>query len=382
METSIKPETLKVRVKEGADDVFVLLLMPELPAFKLESPLEVEICGRSILNWTRGAVAGFPNAEVAVKKSDDIMSLVAKHAGARKYTAVVYADTPLLTAGTLEQAVDCVRTYGHRAAKMPRGWIFETEVIKNAEEIAAEDIPNLTAEDFIVAYNYSQVALLSGIMRGRIAVRHLAEGVQIADPNTAYIDADVKIGRGTVIEHNVTLKGETEIAAGAKILAGSCIEDSEIGKGARIIASHVVQTKVGADTAVGPYANLRAGNKIGSDCKIKNFVEIKNSTVGDGTKIAHMTYVGDAKIGKNCNLGCGVVFCNYNGKTKAKCTLGDNVFIGSNSNLVAPLEIDDNAYIAAGSTITQDVPANALAIARARQSIKEDWTNRPDTEGE
>ena len=359
VDNTAQVEVKPIKVVVDMTDVAVLLLLPELPAFKVEDPLQIELCGRSIINWSRAAIDTLPCKEVAVRKTDDIMTIVREHATDHKYTVLLYADTPLITSQTLDQAVAYVRAYGHNAGRMSRGWVFETEYIKTAEEISPEDIPNLTAEDFIVAYNYSQLALIESIARQRINLRHLSGGVRIIDTNTAYIDADVVIKRGVTIEPNVHIKGSSFIKSGASILTGS----------------RVVQSEVGEDTIIGPYSNLREGNTVGMNCRIATCVELKNSQIGDKTKIAHMSYAGDSIIGKNCNIGCGVVFCNYNGKVKEKCVLGNNVFVGSNCNLVAPLKLENNAYVAAGSTITKDVPAHALAIARSQQNIKENYWN-------
>ena len=148
------------------------------------------------------------------------------------------------------------------------------------------------------------------------------------------------------------------------------IENSVVGKGSEVISSHVFDSVIGQNVKVGPNAHLRPNSTIENNCRIGNFVEIKNATIGAGTKIAHLTYVGDATVGKNCNIGCGVVFVNYNGKTKNKIVVGDNVFIGSNCNLIAPLNIESNVYICAGTTVTQDLLENDFVIGRVRQEVK------------
>lgn len=371
MDSLSRPAMLKVET--DVSDVFVMVLLPQLPAFKVEKPLELDICGRGMLEWVQSAVAKFEHKEIEVSKTDDILSIVSKNVDTHKFTAVVYADTPLLTTNTLEQAISYAATYGHRACRMPRGWIFETSYIKTQEQFETTDVPNLPVEDFVVAYNYGQLAAVNALQRQRIIGKHFSNGVQIVDPTTTYIDADVEIAKGVKIEPNVHLKGSTVIKKGALLMSGCRIENSTIGESVTVNHSQIVESEVGEGTVIGPYANLRPKSKIGKNCRLTNFVEIKNSTIGNKTKVAHMTYVGDAVLGESCNIGCGVVFCSYNGKVKQQCTLGDKVFVGSNSNLVAPLKLEKNAYIAAGSTITQDVPKNALGIARARQAIKEDW---------
>ena len=158
------------------------------------------------------------------------------------------------------------------------------------------------------------------------------------------------------------------------------VEDSLLGDGVTVVSSQIEKSVVGAHTRIGPYAHIRPDCVIAEKVKIGNFVEVKNSTVGASTSIAHLTYVGDADVGARCNFGCGVVTTNYDGKRKHRTTVGDNVFIGCNVNLVAPVCLEDGAYIAAGSTITDNVPKSALAIARARQVIKDNWvlTNKEE----
>ena len=155
-----------------------------------------------------------------------------------------------------------------------------------------------------------------------------------------------------------------------KLKGINIIEDSRIERESEIVSSHIYGSEVGQNTRVGPNAHIRPKSKIGKNCRIGNFVEIKNSTIGDNTKIAHLTYVGDARIGKNCNIGCGVVFANYNGKEKNTIVVGDNVFIGSNCNLIAPLNIPDNVYICAGTTLTKDLREYDFVIGRSRETIK------------
>ncbi|MCL2540608.1 MAG: hypothetical protein FWE53_04260 [Firmicutes bacterium] len=187
--------------------------------------------------------------------------------------------------------------------------------------------------------------------------RHLIDaGVIIPHPEVVFIDDSVKIGNGTVIEPFNIIKGSTVIGQDVHLLAGNNIADSEIGSGCRI----------------GPYAHLRPGSIISDNCRIGNFVEIKKSVIGAGSKIAHLTYVGDSEIGENVNLGCGTVTVNYDGKQKHKTVIGNGAFVGSNVNLVAPITIGKSAVVAAGSTVTEDVPDYALAIARERQTNKED----------
>jgi len=212
--------------------------------------------------------------------------------------------------------------------------------------------------------------------RLQTAIRHLENGVGIEDIHSVYIGADVVIEEGAYIGPCVTLEGKTKIAKGARILQNSRIVDSEIGEDCEIASSVVLESTVGKGTKVGPFAYIRPDSKIGEGCKIGDFVEVKNSTFGDGSKSAHLTYIGDADVGKGVNLGCGIVFVNYDGSNKARTTVGDDAFIGCNTNLISPVTVGDGAYIAAGSTITEDVPGDALGIARARQENKDGWASK------
>ena len=198
-------------------------------------------------------------------------------------------------------------------------------------------------------------------------------GVVFVDENSVWIDDSEVIGKGTVIEPNVYLKGDTVI--GENVTVGFCTEivNSKIDNNVSIKHSVITDSEIGEGTTVGPFTYVRPNCKVGKNVKLGDFVEIKNSNIDDGTKLAHLTYVGDADVGKNINFGCGTVVVNYDGKAKHRTVIEDNAFIGCNTNLVSPVKVGKNAFTAAGSTITEDVPENALAIARERQSIKEDW---------
>ena len=205
------------------------------------------------------------------------------------------------------------------------------------------------------------------------ALALLDEGVLFVDIENVYIDDEVKIGKGSLIGPCVTIEGSSVIGENCAIYQNSRIVDSKIGDGTTVQSSVILSGEIGENTSVGPFAYIRPGSKIGNDCRVGDFVEIKNSTLGDGTKSSHLTYIGDADLGKNINLGCGVVFVNYDGSNKHRSTVGDGVFIGCNSNIVSPVSIGDNAYIAAATTVTEDVPEDALAIGRSKQENKANW---------
>lgn len=212
------------------------------------------------------------------------------------------------------------------------------------------------------------------LMKDRINEKHMRNGVSIIDPSNTYIEGDVVIGMDTIVEPGAYLKGHTVIGEDSIIGSHSIIRDSKIGDGVTVTTSMLEEAVVGNGSDIGPNSRLRPGAVLKKNVHIGNFVEVKNSTLEKDTKAGHHAYIGDAQIGENVNVGCGVIFVNYDGKKKHKSFIGNNVFIGSNSNIVPPINVADNSFIAAGSTITKDVPADAMAIARARQEIKENYS--------
>lgn len=202
-----------------------------------------------------------------------------------------------------------------------------------------------------------------------------------------YVEFNKNLDKSILQNLNIVIDKTSKVADGVKIFPNVCIRNSNVGKNSEINYNSVIENSflgennvvkssfitdstIGDNCVVGPFAHIRLNSEIGNDCRIGNFVEIKKSQIGNGTKMAHLTYIGDAIVGKNCNIGCGVVFCNYNGKIKQQSILGDNVFVGSNVNLIAPLSIGNNAFIAAGSTINKDIAENQFSIARAEQRNK------------
>ena len=202
-----------------------------------------------------------------------------------------------------------------------------------------------------------------------------AEGVEIWDFDNCYVAPTAEVAPGAVLMPGTILKGSTTVASGAVIGPNSLLENAVIGEGSTVNASQVYDSTVGKNTNVGPFAYIRPGCTVGDDIKVGDFVELKNSTIGNGTKISHLTYVGDTDLGQRINLGCGTVTVNYDGKHKYRCTVEDDCFIGCNTNMIAPVKIGKGSYVAAGSTITDDVPEGSLAIARERQTVKEGWAD-------
>ena len=259
-----------------------------------------------------------------------------------------------------------------------QGEYYLTDVIGIMREkglkIGAFKIKN--AEDILGVNNRYQLSEVNKIMQRRIVKKLMLEGVTIIDPDSTYIEASVTVEKDVTIYPGCILEGNTVIQEDSVIGPYTRIKDGKIDRGVKIQNSVVLESSIGEGTSIGPFAYLRPGNKIGKHAKVGDFVEMKNSTFGDNSKASHLTYVGDGDVGSNVNLGCGVVFVNYDGKNKYRTYVGDNSFVGCNVNLVAPVRVNENTYVAAGTTVTKDVPQDSLAIGRARQENKEGWVTK------
>jgi len=229
-------------------------------------------------------------------------------------------------------------------------------------------------DEVLGANTIAEMMHLDAAMRLATARKLMAQGVTIFRPETCVIDSTVEVGADTTIEPFVQLLGNTHIGHDCRIRSYSVIQNSTIGDGVLIRNGCILdQSTIGRNALLGPYAHLRPGSDIGEDAHVGNFVETKNVRLGRGSKANHLNYLGDADIGANVNVGAGAITCNYDGVLKHRTTIGDNVFVGSDSTLVAPLTIGEGAYIAAGSNITKNVPSGALAIGRSHQTTKLGW---------
>ena len=226
-----------------------------------------------------------------------------------------------------------------------------------------------------------QLAQAGALLRDHINLGWMRAGVTIVDPATTWIDATVLLDRDVCIERNTSLEGSTTVGSGAVVGPDTTIVDCSIAEGAHVFKSHVTQTKIGVDATVGPFTFMRPGTELAAHAKVGAYVETKNSVIGEGSKVPHLSYVGDAVIGAGTNIGAATITVNYDGVNKHKTIVGDHVRIGSDSMLVAPVTVGDGAYTAAGSVITDDVPPGAMAVGRARQRNIEGWVERkrPDT---
>jgi bifunctional UDP-N-acetylglucosamine pyrophosphorylase/glucosamine-1-phosphate N-acetyltransferase len=222
-----------------------------------------------------------------------------------------------------------------------------------------------------------ELAQLEKILQDRKNRQLMLEGVTLIDPATAHISQEACIGPDTTIHPNVCIEGRTTIGAGCEIFPHVRISQSVLEDHVVVLdSSVVVNSHICSGSQIGPFAHLRTEVEIGKDVKIGNFVELKKTTVGDGSKASHLSYLGDATIGKEVNVGAGTITCNYDGVKKQPTIIEDQVFVGSDSQLIAPVTIHRGAYVAAGSTITEEVPEDSLAIARSQQVIKRDWVRK------
>ncbi|MFP8877180.1 MAG: bifunctional UDP-N-acetylglucosamine diphosphorylase/glucosamine-1-phosphate N-acetyltransferase GlmU [Myxococcota bacterium] len=243
-----------------------------------------------------------------------------------------------------------------------QGEIYLTDIVELAvrEGCRVEALRVFDADEALGVNSRKELARATGVLQRRILERLMEEGVTIVDPANTYIDSGVRVGRDSVIEAGCTIQGDSNLGEGVHLKPGCTIESS----------------RVGDDVQIGPNAHLRPDCVIGDGCRIGNFVEVKNSTLGEGTKADHLSYIGDADVGKGASFGCGSVVVNYDGVKKHRCQVGDRAFVGCNVNLIAPVVVEADSYVAAGSTITQTVPSDALAVARARQRNIEGWVSR------
>lgn len=216
-----------------------------------------------------------------------------------------------------------------------------------------------------------------GRLVNRQKLHALAEaGVQVLDPSSVYLDPDVEVGAGTVLLPGAILRGKTVIGADCEIGPNTMIRDCVLGDGCVANSSQLNESVFGRGVNIGPFAYVRPGTHVGDGCKVGDFTELKNATLGAGTKIPHLIYVGDADVGQRCNFGCGSITCNYDGNQKYRTTVGDGCFIGCNTNLVAPCTVEDGAFTAAGTTLTDVAPKDSLVLSRARPVVKEGWAAR------
>ncbi len=362
-----------------------------LPAGAYPAAL-AKACGCQTLYWVgvpcsygecagvlESPAAGSPSLFSAVEPVDQVL--------------VFFEILPALTRETLEQLLSKEAGLLADASHKPLALWAPYEVarrLSGRRDTLVEELQDLgpvltevslAQEDGCALHSPLELYRCQELLRQRINRAHMAAGVVLVDPTTTHICPDARIEAGALIMPGCYIYGRSHIEAMAKVGPNAMIVDSVIGCGASVNSSQVIESVVGSQTTVGPYAYIRPGCDVGEKVRIGDFVELKKAKIGNGTKIAHLSYLGDIELGERCNIGGGVIVVNYDGKKKYKTVVGNDCFIGCNVNLVSPVHLGDDSYVSAGSTITDDVPSQALAIARARQVNKEDWVSRRREKG-
>lgn len=277
---------------------------------------------------------------------------------------------PVQNTGDRESGV-CRIDAAALAEALESGADFEDALLARADRLSGRSMWLQSVRPLRAGWRERMEAEL--LARNSGAVRLMEDGVRIMDPNSVYVGPRVTVGAGTVLLPGTILRGRTTIGGACAIGPNTMIRDCTLGDRVTVNASQLEESTVEEGARIGPFAYIRPHCQVGRDVKVGDFVDLKNSAVGEGSKISHLTYVGDSDVGSRVNIGCGTVTVNYDGLTKYRTAIGDQAFIGCNTNLVAPVRIGDGAYTAAGSTITQDVPADSLAVARSQQVVKKQW---------
>jgi len=305
-------------------------------------------------------------------KDGDVQSIVEQKAATPQQLAI-----PLINSGIYCFQADLLwKHIAEIGTDNPAGEYYLTDIVeilnRAGHKVAALEIPD--SEELLGINTRAELAAVDKIFRDRKVRALMSEGVTIEKPETVTIDCAVRIGEDSIVGPFAQILGKTEIGEDSRIGACSIVENSKLGDRVQVNPfTSIVNSQVEADAQIGPFARLRPGNRVGPGAHIGNFVELKNTQFGAGAKANHLAYLGDAEIGDKTNIGAGTITCNYDGALKHRTRIGKEVFVGSNSTLVAPIEIGDESYIGAGSVITDAVPKDALALGRARQVVKEGW---------
>ena len=331
--------------------------------YNLKAETKIEL----ILGWSADKWIG----EALESKIEKIDALPLDSCG--RYSLILDSSVPHITEEYIEKALDYMLYREKSGLKISGGYILNENFTGDYCELEKyavggnEMSPIESREDFIS---------VSKLLSLRNNKRLINCGVDIEDLSSVFIDRTASIESGVKIAAFNIIKGESVIKEGAKLYPYNSVINSQIGRECEIKASTIEESKVGEKTTVGPYAYLRKNTDIGKNCRIGDFVEIKNSVIGDGTKVAHHAYVGDAILGEKVNVGCGVVFANYDGIAKYQSIVKDRVFIGCNTNLIAPIEVGEGCYIAAGATICEDLPPDSFVIGRSKCIVKREGAKR------
>ncbi len=273
---------------------------------------------------------------------------------------------------------DLAKVLPHLRADNAQKEYYLPDVVSQLQPVMAVDVQDY--QEILGINDRLQLATAYEILQRRVKEKWMAAGVTLIDPNSITIDDTVELQPDVTIEPQTHLRGNTVIQTGSRIGPGSLIENSHLGENVTVSYSVVTDSVVQSGSRVGPYAHLRNHVEVGASCRVGNFVELKNSKLGDRTNVAHLSYLGDTVTGNRVNIGAGTITANYDGVNKHKTIIGDGTKTGSNSVLVAPLTLGNDVYVAAGSTITEDVPDDSLVIARTRQVVKPGWRKKQKTE--
>ena len=368
-------------VKHGLTKVIdaskVLVLYGDVPLIKKETLSNlINGCDNSLSILTTVLENPFGYGRVKKDKSGNPVAIVEEKDASDRDREIKEIFTGILCSTTtyLKEALSEI-TSNNKA-----GEFYLTDIVSiMSKKGITINTCNASNDEVRGANSKDELAQLEAIYRSMKVQDILEMGVTVSDPLRLDIRGQVSSGQDCSIDVNVILEGNIVLGNNVSIGPNCVIKNSSIGSNTRIDAfSHIDGAKVGDDCFIGPYARLREGSQIESSAKVGNFVETKNSVLGEGSKANHFTYLGDTEVGKNSNIGAGTITCNYDGKDKHKTTIGDKSFIGSNSALVAPVTIGTNATVAAGSVITKDVPDNALGIERSKQDNKDNWSKKKD----
>ncbi|WP_414566696.1 MULTISPECIES: bifunctional UDP-N-acetylglucosamine diphosphorylase/glucosamine-1-phosphate N-acetyltransferase GlmU [unclassified Anabaena] len=269
---------------------------------------------------------------------------------------------------------DLAQVLPHLQANNAQKEYYLTDAVTQVGKVMAVDVED--SQEILGINDRLQLATADEILQRRVKDKWMAAGVTLIDPSSITIDDTVELQPDVIIEPQTHLRGNTTIQTGSRIGPGSLIENSQLCENVTVLYSVVADSIVQTGTKIGPYAHLRGHAQVGANCRVGNFVELKNTQLGDRTNAAHLSYLGDSTVGKQVNIGAGTITANYDGVKKHHTKIGDRTKTGSNSVLVAPLTLGDDVYVAAGSTVTEDVPDNSLVIARSRQVVKPDWQKK------
>ena len=344
-------------VMRGVDDV--LVIFSDTPLVRAETLLKLRA---ALSQGAAVAVLGFNAADPAgygrlLTRGDELLAIREDSDATPQERKIGFCNGGLMALAG-RHALAILERIGNANAKSE---YYLSDAVAIARDMGLKAVAIETTEDDVRGINTkAQLAEAEAVLQQRLRAAAMEAGVTMVAPQTVFLSADTKLGKDVVIEPNVVFGPGVTVEDGATIRAFSHLEGAHVGKGAR----------------VGPYARLRPGAKLGADVHIGNFVEVKEATIEAGAKANHLAYIGDARVGGGANIGAGTITCNYDGNAKHRTDIGKGAFIGTNSSLVAPVKIGDGAYIGSGSVITKDVPAGALAVARAKQAIKEGWAKR------